>query len=340
MSLHARAPLRIDFAGGWSDDVTFSSSDVGCVVNATIDSYVHVDVLTVGGKTIRLHSEDLREHVTITSPRQLTYDGRLDRHKAALNMLPLTGGVEILSRTEAPPGSGLGENAALDTALLAALARGRMEDYETFELADLGMMLERDELGFPEARQDFCAAVSGGFRELRFQDDGIVSNEIAIGDEAAVDLAGHLVLAYTGRSHFTAQTHKRVWDEYRSGNQDVTGALRCLRDTAREVRSTLEAGDWRGLARLVDANWQCQKRLDSAIVTPRTRSIEEALQESGAWAIKAMGEGVGGCYLAVCSPERRGAVVDAARTCGAGVIDLFFTQDGVTVTEGDDDPVP
>lgn len=338
MSLHARAPLRVDFAGAWSDDVRFSSSEIGCVVNATIASYVHVDVLTVGGKTIRLHSEDLREHVTITSPRQLAYDGRLDRHKAALNMLPLTGGVEILSRTEVPPGSGLGENAALDTALLAALARGRLEEYDTLELADLGMMLERDELGFPEARQDFCSTVSGGFRELRFQDDGIVSNEIAIAEEAAADLARHLVLAYTGRSHFTVQTHKRVWDEYRSGNQDVAGALRCIRDVAREAGSTLETEDWRGLARLVDANWQCQKRLDAAIVTPGTRSIEEAFRVAGAWAVKAMGEGGGGCYLAVCSPERRGAVADAARACGAEVIDFSFTEDGATVTEGDEDP--
>ena len=86
MSLHVHAPVRIDFAGGWSDDLQFSEIGGGRVVNAAIALQVDVDFLT-GDKTIRLHDEDQREHVTVTSPAQLSYNGELDRHKAALYRL-------------------------------------------------------------------------------------------------------------------------------------------------------------------------------------------------------------------------------------------------------------
>ncbi len=40
MSTHARAPLRIDLAGGWTDVPAFADSEGGAVVNVAIDCYV------------------------------------------------------------------------------------------------------------------------------------------------------------------------------------------------------------------------------------------------------------------------------------------------------------
>lgn len=41
MTKSARAPLRIDLAGGWTDVPAFADAEGGCVVNVAIDRYVH-----------------------------------------------------------------------------------------------------------------------------------------------------------------------------------------------------------------------------------------------------------------------------------------------------------
>jgi D-glycero-alpha-D-manno-heptose-7-phosphate kinase len=335
LSIYVRAPLRIDFAGSWSDDPAFVDRDGGCVVNAAIALHVHVDFLP-GGKTIRLFAEDLDDHLTVSSPAQLIYDGRLDRHKAALNMLPVTGGLEILSRSDVPPGCGLGESAALDIALLAGLAIGRMEEYDADELVDLGIMLDAGELGHSGKRQDHCAAVFGGFLELRFSPESIERQTVVIGEDTAADLAEHLVLVHTGRTFFAAQTYQRIWDSYAAGEKRVTEALRGMRDIARDISAVLAAGNWEALAGLVDRNWQYQRNLDATMVTPHTQSIETAIREAGAWGLKATGEGAGGCFLVLCPPDRKDRIAGAVAEHRATTIDVGFALEGLTVVEPED----
>jgi D-glycero-alpha-D-manno-heptose-7-phosphate kinase len=49
MPRSARAPLRIDLAGGWTDVPAYADADGGCVVNVTIDKYVTA-TLSDGGE--------------------------------------------------------------------------------------------------------------------------------------------------------------------------------------------------------------------------------------------------------------------------------------------------
>src|SRR5262245_26254877 len=48
MSAGARAPLRIDLAGGWTDVPAFADADGGEVVNVTIDKFVHASIDEAG----------------------------------------------------------------------------------------------------------------------------------------------------------------------------------------------------------------------------------------------------------------------------------------------------
>ena len=52
---HASAPMRLDFAGGWTDVPPFSAREGGVVVNAAIGVRAHV-ALTLGGKLLRFVS--------------------------------------------------------------------------------------------------------------------------------------------------------------------------------------------------------------------------------------------------------------------------------------------
>jgi D-glycero-alpha-D-manno-heptose-7-phosphate kinase len=333
--VRARAPVRVDFAGGWSDVPVFAEQEGGIVTNAALNLFVHVECILGGGR-IRLRAEDLEQHLTVGGPRELVYNGKLDLHKAALNMLPVTGGIELLTRSDVPSGSGLGASGALDVALLAALARSRNEEYDSGELAEMGYQLEAVELKLEGGRQDQYGAALGGWHQLEFSHDSVSVRPIVPTHEQAAELASMLVVAYTGESHFSSQTHNRVWNTYRAGHADIIGALRSIRDLGSEAGATLRAGDWQALASVVDENWRQQQRLDLTISTPAVQQVEQAAREAGAWGLKLTGAGAGGCLMAIVPPQAVERVRDAVTRAGARVLPAAFDFEGVrTWQEGD-----
>lgn len=335
MIVLARAPVRVDFAGGWSDVPAFAAARGGVVTNAAVALHVHVEC-RLGGGQIRLHAEDLGIRVVAAHPAELVYDGTLDLHKAALNMLPVTGGLELLTRSEVPAGSGLGASGALDVALVAALAAARQEPYTPRELAELGFMLETSELGLEGGRQDQYAAALGGWHEMVFGADGVEARPITVPPEQRADLGRHLLVAYTGQSHFSSQTHRRVWDAYGEGRAGVVEALHTIRDLGGAAASALRDGDWRELARVVDENWRQQQRLDGTIATPILQRVEEAARRAGAWGLKATGAGAGGCLMILAPPPVLPGVREAVRATGAVALAADFDDEGVRVRVEDD----
>ena len=59
-AVHAAAPMRLDFAGGWTDVPPFSAREGGVVVNGAIDLRARIE-LQLGGTVMRLVSEELNE---------------------------------------------------------------------------------------------------------------------------------------------------------------------------------------------------------------------------------------------------------------------------------------
>ena len=109
------APMRLDFAGGWTDVPPFADREGGLVVNAAVDLRVEAE-FAPGGEGILLQADDLGEIVRVRGARDLVLNGTLDLHKAALRMFPAGPGT-LRTRSAAPPGSGLGSSGALDVAL-------------------------------------------------------------------------------------------------------------------------------------------------------------------------------------------------------------------------------
>jgi D-glycero-alpha-D-manno-heptose-7-phosphate kinase len=225
-------------------------------------------------------------------------------------------------------------------ALVAALARARGEWYDKAELAELGFHLEAVELKLRGGRQDQYAAALGGFNELVFTESAVVSRPLAVSPEQAVDLCRHLVLVYTGESHFSSETHRRVWSGYEEHLPQVIDALHAIKDVGAALARPMETADWREVARLIDENWCQQQRLDLTISTNATQTIEQAARGAGAWGMKATGAGAGGCLVILCPPNRKPDIQLATERAGAGagatVLDCEFDFEGVTTWEEDD----
>ena len=67
----AAAPVRLDFAGGWTDVPPFSAREGGVVVSAAIGLHAHAEVRP-GGEDLRLTAEDLDASLTLPNEAALT----------------------------------------------------------------------------------------------------------------------------------------------------------------------------------------------------------------------------------------------------------------------------
>jgi D-glycero-alpha-D-manno-heptose-7-phosphate kinase len=330
MRIRVRAPLRIDFAGGVTDGRPFAERFGGAVVAAAVDLCVHADLL-LGDRRIRLHDQDRDDHLTVASSDRIAFDGRLDLHKWALTMLPVTGGIEILTRCDAPLGAGLGCEGGLAVALLAGLARAREETYSPEELAELACMAVEQDIGPPSSANDAYTAALGGVRHLVFGRAGVEARDVALAPEAMADLHRHLVVVYTGRSHFTEATKRRVWSAVEADDPSVVGALSRMRELVEPAGDALRAADWRRLADVMDEHWRAHRQLDGTIATARMAAVEDAAWRAGVWGMKATGAGAGGCLAAICAPDRRPAVLEAVAAAGGQVLEAGFSERGVEV---------
>lgn len=325
-SYRAAAPVRLDFAGGWTDVPPFSTRAGGVVVNAAIALQVEAE-LELGGALVRLVSEDLGETVECADSHGLVLDGKLNLLKAGLRMLPVQGALTLRTRAQVPPGSGLGSSGALDVALVACLAAARRERLDARELAEQAWLLETREARIPGGRQDQLASALGGFHRLTFRDPDVGIEPITIDPAFATALERHLVLCYTGRSRVSGDTIARVMSAYQRGDRSVTGALDEMKDVAEAMAEALRASDLAKTGELLSRNWKCQQALDDGMQTDEMGRLEQAMRGVGVLGGKAAGAGAGGSMFFLAGVPGP-AVADAAHAAGATVLPFRFAWEG------------
>ena len=323
---HASAPMRLDFAGGWTDVPPFSAREGGVVVNAAIGLHSHV-ALTLGGKLLRLVAEDLGETLECANSGGLILDGKLDLPKAALRMFPVLGAFTLTTRCDAPLGSGLGSSGALDVALVAALTRARLERMGERDLAEQAWQVEAVEAKIPGGKQDQYAAALGGWHRLSFRDPDVGVEPLTLDPTFAAALERHIVLCYTHRSRVSGDTIARVMSAYERGDRKVTGALRGLKDAAEAMVLALRGADLTRVGTLLTENWTHQQALDPGMRTPEMARLEEAMREAGAIGGKAAGAGAGGSMFFLVGKDPR-AAVEAASGAGATVLPVTWAAEG------------
>jgi D-glycero-alpha-D-manno-heptose-7-phosphate kinase len=323
----ATAPVRLDFAGGWTDVPPFSAKEGGAVVSAALALTAEAEVLP-GGIGLRLVAEDLGQTLDLDGPDALRDAGGLALHRAALRLWCPDGPLTLRTHCGAPAGSGLGSSGALDVALVAALAAARGEHPDARAVADIACRLEASEAGIPGGRQDQFTAAFGGFLLLRFCDPDAEVTRLRLAPGFAAELARRIVLCYAGASRFSGTTIARVMAAYERGDAGVVVALRRLRDLAEEMAGALAREDLARVGALLAENWQQQQALDPGMCTPEMARLEAALVAAGALGGKAAGSGAGGCMFFVAGDDVT-AARRAAVSAGARLLPVVWAVDGV-----------
>ncbi len=269
-------------------------------------------------------------HVAVTSVTELLADpetalaGLVALHH---ELPPVT--IELASAS--PRGAGLGASSALTIALLAAaeqFAQGRL--VETAEgRAAVARDLEARLMGLPTGLQDHLPGQLGGALSIEHRIGGQKVRRLAVELEA---LGRHLVIAYTGQSHFSAGNNWSILRRRFEGEKDTVARLDVIRDLAASLPAALEAGDFAAAGRLAGAEWDARRGLAAEVSTPLLERLLGVAAGLGAWGGKACGAGGGGS-LFVLAPGNRVAEIAAAWTAeGSQVLDAPPTARGLEVT--------
>ncbi len=323
----ATAPVRLDFAGGWTDVPPFSAREGGLVVGAAIQLRAEAEVVP-GGRGLRLVADDLGQTVELASHDELSSDCGLPLLRAALRLAPPSGPLTLRTHCEAPAGSGLGSSGAIDVALAAALAAAHGASPTPREIADAACRLEAEEAKIPGGRQDQFAAAYGGFILLRFRDPEVEVIPLRLSDAFTSELARRTILCYTGASRFSGGTIARVMQAYERGEPSVVGALQGIRCLAEQMVEALQREDLAGVGALMAENWRGQQSLDAGMCTPVMAQLDAALRKAGALGGKAAGSGAGGCMFFIAGDDI-GAARRAVVGAGAQLLPVEWSWEGV-----------
>lgn len=329
--IRSRAPVRIDFAGGWTDVPPFSAEVGGCVVNAAITRYAYAGLLPMESGQYRLESGDYDMFVESRDIRQMEYDGNLDLLKAAVRRMKLDIGGHLLTRSDAPPGSGTGSSASMGVALIGLLAETRDQEYSRADMAALANLLEIEELQIQGGKQDQYAAALGGISFMEFADPVVKTERLEVSRDFIYELEKHLLLIYTGKSRLSGDIISRVMGAYKGSDPQVKSALMNIRQAGREMREAFLAEDLARIGQVLDFNWENQKLLYPEMTTPKIDALLTVARPEGVLGAKACGAGGGGCILLLCERDHEHHVRRALTDLGGQPIDFNLDHEGLQV---------
>lgn len=345
--VEARAPTRIDLAGGTVDLwPLYLLHESPLTVNAAIDLYAVARVEKTDGNGLEFLSRDrgaaaragsvdeLRGRISDGAPADLEFPMRLAAHflgpgrPAGSPDGPLS--CRITTECQAPAGSGLGGSSALGIALASALLRFAGRRLAPESVLGVTRAIETQVLRIPTGEQDYHPALRGGVLALEYTVEGTRVEALAADPEA---LRRRTVLVYTGQSRSSGISNWDMMKRHLDGDRQVRSALDRVIAAAHALRKALLASDLDGAGAALGEEWAARRELSASVTTEAIDRLIEAGRKAGAIAGKVCGAGGGGCLVLWARDGRREAVSERVAALGARVLDFRYVGSGVEVTE-------
>lgn len=304
-----RAPFRLGLAGGGTDVVPYCYEVEGAVVNATISKFCYVTII-MSNKTI-FKSQDL----ALTENYEAEHTGALilhfGVHRYFERLIGRSLAVEVETYSEAPAGSGLGSSSTIVVALVKAYSCFLNLHYTKFDIAEISITIERNELGLSGGLQDQYAAAFGGVNLLQFtKSKETIMNNVSITDSFLGCIESSLLLINSGSSRESGA----IIDEQKSladqKDQNFFDNIMQLKAGAYDLQAAMLREDFERYMQVIQKSWMAKKASGSKIQNPLVKKIEHDVMASGALAFKVSGAGGGGYCQVYATPDRRKVVRD------------------------------
>lgn len=326
--VRVRVPLRVDLAGGTLDLWPLHLFHPGArTVNVAISTFAECEVSTTGDGTISVFLTDQGLDRSYGSIAELSADPDVALLARVLEHVSVTG-IRIVTRTEAPRGSGLGGSSALTIALVRALTELVEQPVEGEELIHLVRDIETRLLGIPAGVQDYYPPVYGGLATLHLQPGKVRRASHAL---SLSDLSQHLVVYYSGIAHFSGTNNWEIYKRHVDGDREIVDGLARIAETAVRMDRAIEIRDLEAAGAAMADEWAIRKALISGITNEEIDGAIEAATTAGAWGGKVCGAGGGGCVVFLCPADRRDAVVSALAQRSGKVLGVAPVPHGLVI---------
>ncbi len=331
MKITAKAPCRVDMAGGTIDIwplYLFHHAPV--TVNFAVDRYASCEIETRGDARITLRSRDLQGSEEFESLAALRAAKRYRLPLAAYVVryfAPETG-VDIVTHSEAPAGAGISGSSTLMIALSAAFNKMTGAGHKMEKLREIAQNIEAQIIRVPTGCQDYYPAMYGGVSAIELSEAGVLRKPIAVDLD---DLNERVVLAYTGEPRNSGINNWEVMKAHIDGDKGVHRNFDRIAQIAREMRGALERADWVEAGRLLREEWANRKKNAPGISTPLIDRLVEVTRRAGAAGAKVCGAGGGGCVFFLVERGAKAQVAQKIAGEGATVLDVKVAPRGVVV---------
>ncbi len=330
MRVEARAPARVDLAGGTVDIWPLYLFHSGAqTVNVAIRCYASCVIETRADRRLVLMSQDQRVRETHASLADLA---------ARTSALPLLRelvlffapqrGLTIRTASQVPAGAGLGGSSALNIALCGALARVTGKRYTRTQILEIAKNVEAIVIGVPTGWQDYFPALYGGANAVHLERDGVKRERLPL---AFSDVEKRFVLCYTGQPRNSAINNWEVMKSHIDGEPKVRRNFDRIVTIASQMREALLANDWNDVAELLAREWDNRKRNFRGISTPKIDRMIEQTCKHGTLAAKVCGAGGGGCVVFLVEPGTKPAVEQMLTRMGGRIINFAVSRTGLEV---------
>ncbi len=340
--IHARAPLRINDIGGWTD-TWFARS--GCVLNLAAAPAVEVQVRAVpdangAADRVLVRAENYGQTFFVVPEKPDLSPHALLQQAIGMFRIPKRWRLEINIFSPVPASISTGTSASVCVALLGALdalTRGRRTLADIVRLAHA---VETERLGQQSGIQDQICAAHGGicFIDMRRYPRARV-HRLDLRHDIRQELSRRLLLVYLGRPHNSSSIHEQVIAKLEG--QSAAGRVRSLekmKELARRARHALSAGRLDEYGACMSENNECQRGLYEKLIAPEADAVIELARRHRAsgWKVNgAGGQGGSMTLLAGADDPERHRLAEEINAMGSGIRTLpaWLSPTGLSVWE-------
>jgi len=330
MKICARAPVRIDPAGGGTDAPPYSVEYGGCVVNFSVARYSYAQLQWLEpGAGPHVYSLDLNLGGSAPTLDALKRGGKLGFVKGFAKRL-LNGRDDFLlvTQSDIPVRTGLGGSGAMGVAITTACLKATGREMSQADLAQLANDIERQDLGLAGGNQDsFGAAIGGAKKIILHQGGGTTCTRLNLPPGVAERLERDMLLIYTGGIHLSATIHEDIKRSYAMTNSPTIAALDRLKSAAERMARALEAGDVDGFVAALNESRENHYALHSSCDSDVLRNFFAGLDPFIVGG-KTCGAGGGGFIAVVTKPGYKNACAEAATALGGQVWPFILDHRG------------
>ncbi len=332
--IRARAPLRVSYAGGGTDVPPYPSLMGGVVLSSTIENYAHCSIAPRNDGMVTVLREDQGARFGPERLSDLKGSGEVDFVRAVARRFSPDQGFDASLRYDALPGTGLGSSSALCVSLIGAFREWKGGSMTDYDVANLAYQVERTDVGIPGGMQDQYASTFGGFNLIEFKKEAIIVNPLRVKRETLNELEYNSLLCFTGTTRRSGGILQRQIESYEHKDTKVLGALERMKELTLQMKDSLLTGSLTEFARLLNAEWELKKMLDSAISTVEIEKLIHAARHGGAIGAKLLGAGGGGFLFLYCEPGKQVEVEKAVEPLGGKTFPVRFDEEGLQTWRG------